>query len=133
MGPVCFEVPSKYEITAGGRKLIGSAQVRRQGGVMQHGSLPLAGDIARICDALVYETDAERHRARQKVRERAATLESAGLAGVTWEDAAFAVAEGLAEALDIELVAGQRSDAETKAAARLYDEVYASDEWTLKR
>ncbi|MBN2469813.1 MAG: lipoate--protein ligase family protein, partial [Anaerolineae bacterium] len=27
-GPVCFEVPSDYEITANGYKLIGSAQVR---------------------------------------------------------------------------------------------------------
>src|SRR5690606_23158977 len=28
-GPVCFEVPSHYEITFGERKLIGSAQTRR--------------------------------------------------------------------------------------------------------
>lgn len=28
-GPVCFEVPSNYEITVDGKKLIGSAQARR--------------------------------------------------------------------------------------------------------
>ena len=39
----CFEVPSAYEITAGGRKLMGSAQSRRAGYVLQHGSLPLVG------------------------------------------------------------------------------------------
>ena len=32
-GPVCFEVPSAYEIVAGGKKLVGSAQSRRQGWV----------------------------------------------------------------------------------------------------
>ena len=44
----CFEVPSAYEITVGGKKLIGSAQARRKEGVLQHGSLPLVGDLARI-------------------------------------------------------------------------------------
>src|SRR5512137_3016795 len=29
LGPVCFEVPSAYEITVSGKKLIGSAQARR--------------------------------------------------------------------------------------------------------
>ncbi|MEZ4657516.1 MAG: lipoate--protein ligase family protein [Caldilineaceae bacterium] len=44
----CFEVPSAYEITVGGRKLMGSAQSRRAGYVLQHGSLPLFGDITRF-------------------------------------------------------------------------------------
>ncbi len=39
--PVCFEVPSAFEITVDGKKLIGSAQARRKEGVLQHGSLPL--------------------------------------------------------------------------------------------
>jgi lipoate-protein ligase A len=44
--PVCFEIPSQYEISAGGKKLIGSAQARRLGGVLQHGAFPLGGDPA---------------------------------------------------------------------------------------
>src|SRR5579859_1906151 len=38
LGPVCFEVPSNYEITANGKKLIGSAQVRKDDATLQHGS-----------------------------------------------------------------------------------------------
>ncbi|MEP7357949.1 MAG: lipoate--protein ligase family protein, partial [Anaerolineales bacterium] len=61
-GPVCFEVPSNYEITAGlggqPRKLLGSAQVRKRGVVLQHGTLPLHGDISRIVDTLAFDTDA---------------------------------------------------------------------------
>ncbi len=37
--PVCFDVPSNYEITVHGKKLVGSAQSRKQGGVLQHGTL----------------------------------------------------------------------------------------------
>lgn len=131
-GPVCFEVPSKYEITVGGKKLIGSAQLRRAGGVLQHGTIPLYGDIARICDALAYENDAERDEARVKVRERAATLESAGLT-VSWDMVATTLAGSMAKALDIELIDGEMSDAERKAADKLYREVYTTDAWNAKR
>ncbi len=58
--PVCFEVPSTYEITVNGKKLIGSAQARRKEGVLQHGSLPLTGDLTRICQALVFPDEAAR-------------------------------------------------------------------------
>ena len=56
--PVCFEAPSSYEITVDGKKLIGSAQARRREGVLQHGSLPLVGDLTRITQALVFDGDA---------------------------------------------------------------------------
>src|SRR6185295_13063235 len=99
-GAVCFETPSHYEITVEGRKLIGSAQVRRKdhnGGVLQHGTLPLHGDIARICDGLVYPSADERESAKTQVRDRALTLEDALGFRVTWEDAAAAVVQGFRE------------------------------------
>ncbi len=40
----CFAQPSWYEIESGGRKLLGSAQVRRSGVLLQHGALPLSLD-----------------------------------------------------------------------------------------
>jgi lipoate-protein ligase A len=70
-GPVCFEVPSDYEITAQERKLIGSAQMRAGGVVLQHGAVPLYGDISRICALLVSRPGPAR------VRAGAATVEQA--------------------------------------------------------
>lgn len=131
-GPVCFEVPSKYEITVNGKKLIGSAQLRRNGGVLQHGTLPLYGDIARICDALAYDTDAERDAARHTVRERATTLQTEGI-NVTWGQAAAALADSLSEALAVELVVGAMSSGELQAADNLYRERYTSQAWNAKR
>ena len=40
----CFAQPSWYEIEVQGRKLLGSAQVRRSGVLLQHGALPLSLD-----------------------------------------------------------------------------------------
>ncbi len=65
--PVCFEVPSTYEITVNGKKLIGSAQARKKEGVLQHGSLPLTGDLTRICQALAFEDEAAREEASKRL------------------------------------------------------------------
>jgi len=40
----CFDAPAAHEIVVGGRKLAGSAQVRRAGYLLQHGSLPVTFD-----------------------------------------------------------------------------------------
>lgn len=126
-GPVCFEVPSHYEITFDGRKLLGSAQTRRRGGVLQHGTLPLSGDVSRICDALVYPDDAARTAAKQAVRQRATTLQEA-LSGrvVTWHEAAEAVAGAFAGAFEIEWVVDGLTLHEQAEAERLETTVYAS-------
>ena len=44
------------EVVAGGRKLVGSAQVVERGVLLQHGSLPLDGDTDRIARLLPYGT-----------------------------------------------------------------------------
>lgn len=47
-GAACFAVPSTGELTLDGRKLVGSAQVRRDGALLQHGSILLHDDQGRI-------------------------------------------------------------------------------------
>lgn len=129
-GPVCFEVPSHYEITLDGKKLIGSAQVRKFGAVLQHGTLPLTGDIARICDALSFDDDAQRATARARVYERATTLEGALGRAVGWREAAASVGAAFAETFGLAfetataLTPGEAARAETLAA-----EQYATAAW----
>lgn len=128
--PVCFQVPSAYEITVGGRKLIGSAQVRRRGGVLQHGSLPLRGDIGRVCLALRFADEPERSQAAMRLRERATTVESCLGRPVSWQDAAEAMARGFGKSLDLTLEPGEPTDDEERRAARLAAERYARFLWT---
>lgn len=125
-GAVCFEVPSHYEITAGGRKLVGSAQVRRKNGLLQHGTLPLTGDLGHICDALAYADDADRDAARASVYRRAVTLEDALGRAVTWDEAAAAVRDGFREVFAVDLIPGTLSDAEARAADQAERDRYAS-------
>ena len=133
-GPICFEVPSDYEITAGGRKLVGSAQMRARGVVLQHGALPLCGDITRICPLLAAHPDPAR------VRARATTVEEAlgpfgsaqGKRPVTWNEAADALAAGFAEALNLHFEPGTLTGDERAWADELRARKYATDEWTRR-
>jgi lipoate-protein ligase A len=117
----CFEVPSAYEITLGGRKLIGSAQTRPAGKVLQHGSLPLFGDIARVARYLTFVSEQERQALATHLRERATTLSDALGGPVTFSEAAQAMARGFTEALNVDLAAGEPSANEVAAARRIHD------------
>jgi len=123
-GPVCFEVPADYEITVGGQKLVGSAQMRTGDVVLQHGALPLWGDIARVCALLVARPDPAH------VRARATTMVEALGRPVTWDEVAEALAAGLAEALNLCLVPGTLTGQEQTWAEELRAGKYATDEWT---
>lgn len=132
-GAVCFETPSHYEITAQGRKLIGSAQLRREAGVLQHGSLPLTGDVTRICDVLHYPNEASREASREQVRARAITLEAVSGRIIAWQMAADAIVRGFAKTFGVEFIRGELTQDEQKLAARLSTEVYENPEWTFRR
>ncbi|MEZ4771304.1 MAG: biotin/lipoate A/B protein ligase family protein [Caldilineales bacterium] len=128
-GPVCFEVPSSYEIVAGGKKLVGSAQSRRKGWVLQHGTLPLTGDIARLVDVLALDDEAARPALRADLLNRATTVESVLGRPVGFEEAADAIRAGFAEALGIDLVSGSLTEEELTLARELERDVYGAPVW----
>ena len=47
-GLLCFASPSTHELSAQGVKLMGSAQTRLGGALLQHGSIPFAHDLAYL-------------------------------------------------------------------------------------
>lgn len=128
--PVCFEVPSDYEITFQGRKLIGSAQARRKEGVLQHGSLPLNGDLRRITQVLHYSDEDARQTAAIRLLDRAITVEGVLGHQVPWDIAARAVSEAFQNTLDIEFSQQDLSKAEEDRAQELVAEKYANSTWT---
>jgi len=126
--PVCFESPSTYEITVDGKKLLGSAQSRRRDGVLQHGSLPLTGDLKRILQALSYPDEEARTRAGARLLERAGTVESLLGRPVSWEEAAQAVVGAFREILQLDLQLSELTPRESARAAELAETKYAHPE-----
>ena len=129
----CFDAPSHYEITVDGRKLVGSAQMRRKGMVLQHGSLPLYGDITRIFDYLRLPDGGLRLRLREDLRERATTLEESLGRAAPFDEVAVALTEGLSRCLNLELVPGDLSLYERELAGTLYRDKYSTEQWNFQR
>jgi len=128
----CFEVPSAYEIVAGARKVLGSAQARRARSVLQHGSLPLAGDLTRVVDCLAFADEAEREALRGSLQGHATTAEDLAGRPISFAEAEAAMIAGFAEALAIDLIPGELTAAERNWAAELLRERYGSPEWTAR-
>ena len=130
LNPICFEVPSTYEITVNGKKLIGSAQARKKEGVLQHGSLPLTGDLTRICDALVFENEAMRQNAKERLLARATNIESVLGVEISWDNAAQAFVRGFETQLEIQFEREEMSASEIQKTEELVKEKYAHPSWT---
>jgi lipoate-protein ligase A len=79
----CFASASRSEVAWRGRKLVGSAQRRLGGALLQHGSILLDGDQSAL-GALWPRAD----------RVGAMTLAAAGGRGFDWQETAEAVIEG---------------------------------------
>jgi lipoate-protein ligase A len=128
--PICFEVPSNYEITVDSKKLIGSAQARRKSGMLQHGSLPLSGDLTRILKVLNFPDDNRREQAAKRLLAHATTVEAVlGYRGDWWlASQAFRIA--FHKALNLNLQSGELTPSEGKRAMELYREKYNNPEWT---
>ena len=126
----CFEVPSAYEIVANGRKLLGSAQARRTDYVLQHGSLPLVGDLTRVVDCLALPSEAERAELRRSLIAHAATVEALTGRQASLQEAADALAAGFSAALDMELIPGDLTPTERAWADELVATKYGHPDWT---
>lgn len=130
--PVCFEVPSNYEILANGKKIIGSAQARRKEGVLQHGSFPLYGDLTRIIEVLAFADEKARQEAKERLLQRATTAEEARGETLTWQQAAAAFIQAFEITLDLRFVKADLSGFEIARAEELYHEKYTSLSWNQR-
>lgn len=132
IGPACYDGPSDYEITIGQRKLIGSAQRRSHNLVLQHGSIPLRGDITRIVDGLNL-TLGEKMALRNRLRWRAVSLEYA--TGQVWNSADLTqhLINGFSTALKLDFQTEPLSAKELERAHAIRAEKFGNDEWTMRR
>lgn len=121
----CFDTPASYELTVDGRKLVGSAQARSEGALLQHGAIPLAGHAKRLPDLL---TDTP-----PDLAEKMIALDEATGRTITPDEAAAAVAYGFTATWDIALLPAAWQPAELARAAELRAMRYTAEEWTWGR
>ena len=128
-GPVCFDRPSAHEILLQGRKLVGSAQMRRGGGILQHGSILIEPriDKLRACLRLPHAGSAAEDGPERLTHGVAGLTE----VGVTQPARiAAAIAEAFAERFGVSLVQAPLQPDELAEARVLASSKYQSAAWT---
>jgi lipoate-protein ligase A len=131
--PVCFQNPSAYEIKFQNKKLLGSAQVRRKQVVLQHGTLPLLGDIGRIGLAISYPETSTRFQAMENIRKSATTLEEVAGKRIGWEEVAQALIEGFEATFGLDFFEGELTVFEKSQIQTILHAKYSSEAWIRRK
>jgi lipoate-protein ligase A len=134
VSPVCFVMPSSYEVAVGGRKIIGSAQRRTQNVILQHGSLPLSLDREKLFAVLRSSHGHGVLRREEKgVRTPMTTLEEAAGRSYDYAEVITALGRGFAETWEIEFRPSDLTAEERRLSDHLRATKYAADTWTWQR
>lgn len=131
--PACFDAPSWYEVAVNGKKMVGSAQTRKMGVVLQHGSILLDLDIEKLFAVLRFPSAKHRERAKARFVEKATSLRGELGNPLSFMETAAAVAKGFERAMGIVLEPGSLTERECEVAEQLRLAKYATDEWNLGR
>jgi lipoyl(octanoyl) transferase len=117
----CFGRAGAYEIAVGGRKLVGSAQRRQRGCFLQHGSVLLGADPARIRAVFPRESD--------PMAGLTTLAEPLGSAP-DFDTVVLALAAGLGDALGVRLAPAGLAPEESALSDALILGKYGTDVWT---
>lgn len=120
-GPSCFALTSTHEITVEGRKLIGSAQLRRGRAFLQHGSIPINTNREALAALLGDPVDGESYTDLSAALGRA----------VRSHDLDRAIKDAFARQFGVELQADELTADEQVRAAQIRCWKYLSVDWTL--
>ncbi len=128
----CFDAPSWYEVILENKKLIGSAQTRKKGTILQHGSLPYEIDPKKTFKLFNYSNEKQRKRARRIFSAKSTSLRAAGF-NVDEEELQQALIKGLSKNLSFNYSLENLTAEELKLADKLRKQKYSKDKWNKKR
>lgn len=127
---VCFDAASAYELTSSGKKLVGSAQARRGGALLQHGSILLDIDWEAWVSVFQYATEAGKQRAYSKLPARMTSLRHELGRVVHAEEVVASLQPAFERLLSVSLESSRLSVEEGAAAQELAVSKYGSEDWT---
>jgi lipoyl(octanoyl) transferase len=128
----CFASSTQADLTSGGFKLVGSAQVWKEDALLQQGSLPLEDRAGDFFDLLHYPDEEARQHALAIYYEQTTPLHTFAPI-ITWDEVAQAFQQGFSEFLRHELVQDELSTSEWELARQLVNDKYRQVTWHKER
>ncbi|MBW2984781.1 lipoate--protein ligase family protein [Candidatus Woesearchaeota archaeon] len=125
---VCFNEPSYYEIVVNGKKIVGSAQTRRKGKLLQHGSILLDVDYDKLISLFnmgnkeeIIKLSKQRITSIKKFNKK-----------ISLEKIKKYLKQGFEKNLKVKLFDDELTDNEIKLAKKLAKDKYSTKKWNLK-
>lgn len=130
-----FGLPAEFhpinDVLVYGKKISGSAQTRRRGVVLQHGTLMYNTDIATLAVTLKVVPEKLKDKGVKKLEERVTTISKALGRQVSRDEVVQAMIEGFEEALNVKFFRGELTSEELELAEKLVKEKYSTDKWNF--
>ena len=128
---ICFSVPSQYEVQVEGKKIVGSAQVRKGGVVLQHGSLLIKLEKDKLFS--VFNFPSVQIREKLKSKFKATSLEEILKRKIDFSELSNILPRGFEEEFGVRLVESKLTEPEEKISKVLLENKYSTYEWNYLR
>ena len=124
----CFDSISSHEVSVKGKKIIGSAQYRNKGYLLQHGSILIKSDAKKLYDCLLPKVEDKGIR----LFDRITTSISKELKrDVKLSEVEDAMIKGFEEIYGAEIYEDRYSEKEIEMRENLYSTKYNTKEWNF--
>ncbi len=123
-GANCFAAAARCDLVVGGKKIVGSAQMRRGGVILQHGAVPLRLNVEAWQAVLPGTPD---------LRLLATDVNNESPQSVQYDDLACALRQGFGAAFGVTLQPAELTNWEHSKAQELVKTKYETSEWTRRK
>jgi lipoate-protein ligase A len=128
---ICFSIPSQYEVQVEGKKIVGSAQVRKGGVVLQHGSLLIKLEKDKLFS--VFNFPSVQIREKLKSKFKATSLEEILKRKISFSELSQILPRGFEEEFGVRLIESRLTSQEEKTYKNLLENKYSTYEWNYLR
>lgn len=129
----CFSAPSWFEVLWEGKKLIGSAQNRKSGVILQHGSIPFRFNASKLVRCILTKSPEHAERTRAMLERKAGGISDALGRDCERFELEEHLKAGFQEILGWRLEPGSLTAREQEEALELVGTKYANPAWTMQR
>lgn len=129
---VCFEKPAIYEMVVDGKKISGNAQTRKDGVLLQHGSIPMSFDADMLFDLFLFPSEAQRQRKKMAFESKAISINDILKQPHTYEMMRDAFLQGFQQSLHIETEPLVLTEEQWQYIDYLKETKYETEAWNRK-
>lgn len=116
-------------LTTNDKKISGNAQTRKEGVILQHGTILLDLDVRKMFSVLKVPDEKIKDKLIKSVEERVTSLEKELGRKIPFEELEKALIKGFENCFQVKIVEEELTEEELVEAERLFEEKYSNDKW----